>query len=110
MPGQTHAAWQPDLSQQLALEKSRQIAGEDAGARVGHGRLAERDRRPRAGAAVHRPWYGGSSCGGRLSDLRSRLYGGPTARRIEGDLDQSDQGVGSFLVGLASRMRSRTPG
>ena len=104
MPGQTHAAWQPDLSQQLALEKSRQVACENAGGRLGHGRRAERDREPRAGTALHRPRYGVSSCRPRLSDLRSRLYGGSTARRIEGDLEENDQGVGAFIVGLGSRV------
>jgi hypothetical protein len=32
------------------------------------------------------------------------LYGGPTARHIEGDLEANDQGVSAFVVGLVSRM------
>src|ERR1700731_786685 len=105
MPGQTHAAWQPDLSQKLACEQTRQVAGEDAGVRRGHGRIAERNRKSRAGVALHGPRYGGSSRRQRLSDLRPRLYGGPTARRIEGDLDQNDQGVSAFVIFTYASLR-----
>src|ERR1700684_1031552 len=66
--------------------------------------LAERGRKPRAGAAIHRPRYGVASHRPRLSDLRPRLHGGPAARRIEGDLDKNDQGVRVFVVGLGSRL------